>query len=118
MCALGVLARAARRYEVEVHAHVFLSNHYHLLVSVADVQQAAFDTIATLRAAGLRTVMLTGDQRLTEEAIGRALGVIDEGDAAILVLAIDLNQVRSRLAAYRSPVRPDVNHQQAVATFG
>ena len=38
---LGVLARAARRYEVEVHAYVFLSNHYHLLVSVSTAQQLA-----------------------------------------------------------------------------
>ena len=42
---LGVLARAARRYAVEVHGYAFLSNHYHLLVSVSDAQQlAAFMT--------------------------------------------------------------------------
>jgi Ca2+-transporting ATPase len=35
-------------------------------------------TIQRLRAAGLRTVMLTGDQRLTAEAIGRRLGMLDE----------------------------------------
>ena len=34
------------------------------------------DTIARLRAAGLRTVMLTGDQRVTAETIGRQLGVL------------------------------------------
>ena len=38
---LGVLARAARRSAVEVHAYVFLSNHYHLLVSVSSAQQLA-----------------------------------------------------------------------------
>ncbi len=37
----GVLARAARLAGVAVHAPVFLSNHYHLLVSVADSQQLA-----------------------------------------------------------------------------
>jgi Ca2+-transporting ATPase len=36
------------------------------------------ETIARLRAAGLRTVMLTGDQRLTAEAIGRELGVLED----------------------------------------
>jgi Ca2+-transporting ATPase len=41
------------------------------------------ETIEALRRAGLRTVMLTGDQRLTGEAIGRELGVIQEGDSAI-----------------------------------
>ncbi len=38
---LGVLARAARRYPVKVHAFVFLSNHYHLLLTVADAQRLA-----------------------------------------------------------------------------
>jgi Ca2+-transporting ATPase len=33
------------------------------------------DAIATLRGAGLRTVMITGDQKLTAEAIARDLGV-------------------------------------------
>jgi Ca2+-transporting ATPase len=41
------------------------------------------DTIARLRRAGLRTVMLTGDQRATAEAVGRSLGVLTEGDRAI-----------------------------------
>ena len=37
----GVLARAARLHEVKVHGHGFLSNHYHLLVSVLDALQLA-----------------------------------------------------------------------------
>ena len=38
---LGALGRAQRRYGVTIHAIVFLSNHYHLLISVRDVQQMA-----------------------------------------------------------------------------
>lgn len=38
---LGVLARAARLYPVEVHAFAFLSNHFHLLVTVASAQRLA-----------------------------------------------------------------------------
>jgi len=38
---LGVLARAARLYPVEVHAFAFLSNHFHLLVSVENAQRLA-----------------------------------------------------------------------------
>jgi P-type Ca2+ transporter type 2C len=34
------------------------------------------ETIGRLRAAGLRTVMLTGDQRLTAQAVGQELGVL------------------------------------------
>jgi Ca2+-transporting ATPase len=41
------------------------------------------ETIRRLRTAGLRTVMLTGDQRLTAEAIGRELGVLDAGAEAM-----------------------------------
>jgi REP element-mobilizing transposase RayT len=36
---IGILARAARLYEVEVCVCAFLSNHYHLLVWVRDAQQ-------------------------------------------------------------------------------
>ena len=38
---LGVLARAQRLYPVELHAFVFLSNHYHLLLSVENALQLA-----------------------------------------------------------------------------
>ena len=38
---MGALGRAQRRYGVEIHAFVFLSNHYHLLITVADVKQMA-----------------------------------------------------------------------------
>jgi Ca2+-transporting ATPase len=40
-------------------------------------------TIARLRAAGLRTVMITGDQRRTAEAIGRALGLLSSADQIV-----------------------------------
>lgn len=38
---LGVLGRAQRRTGVAIHAFVFLSTHYHLLVSVTDAAQLA-----------------------------------------------------------------------------
>ena len=37
----GVLARAVRLYPVEVHAFVFLGNHYHLLLSCANAERLA-----------------------------------------------------------------------------
>jgi Ca2+-transporting ATPase len=40
-------------------------------------------TIARLRDAGLRTVMLTGDQRLTAAAVGRELGLLSSEDQVI-----------------------------------
>ncbi len=38
---LGVLGRAQRKYPVDVHAFAFLSNHYHLLLSVPDAKRLA-----------------------------------------------------------------------------
>jgi Ca2+-transporting ATPase len=53
-------------------------------VGLADPPAAGVkETIAQLRQAGLRTIMLTGDQRLTAEAVGRELGVIEPGSSAI-----------------------------------
>jgi Ca2+-transporting ATPase len=40
-------------------------------------------TIARLRDAGMRTVMLTGDQRLTAAAVGRELGLLSSEDQVI-----------------------------------
>ncbi|MPZ21711.1 MAG: HAD-IC family P-type ATPase [Luteitalea sp.] len=52
------------------------------------------ETIARLHDAGLRTIMITGDQRLTAEAIGRELGVV-ETDAQV----IDGRELRALSAA-------------------
>jgi P-type Ca2+ transporter type 2C len=41
------------------------------------------ETVAGFRAAGIRTVMLTGDQRLTAEAIARELGVLAADDRVV-----------------------------------
>ncbi|HEY8468633.1 MAG TPA: cation-translocating P-type ATPase [Longimicrobiales bacterium] len=41
------------------------------------------ETIAAFRRAGIRVVMLTGDQRLTAEAIARDLGVLGPGDETL-----------------------------------
>lgn len=38
---VGILARAAERYDVEIHGYAMLSNHFHLLCSPADAQQLA-----------------------------------------------------------------------------
>lgn len=38
---LGVLARAARLYPVQIHAFVFLSNHFHLLLTVPSAHRLA-----------------------------------------------------------------------------
>ena len=53
-------------------------------VALADpVAPGVRSTVALLRGAGLRTVMITGDQRATAEAVGRAVGLVD-GPARIV----------------------------------
>jgi Ca2+-transporting ATPase len=54
------------------------------LVGIADPPaEGVLETIGILRAAGIRTVMITGDQRATAETIARELGVLREGERAI-----------------------------------
>jgi Ca2+-transporting ATPase len=59
------------------------------------------ETIARLRAAGLRTLMLTGDQRLTAETIGRQLGLALDGGGSLdgrELDALDAAALRERVA--------------------
>jgi Ca2+-transporting ATPase len=80
---LRVLALAAGRVERAQEAALdgltFLG-----FVGLMDPPAAGVkETIERLRAAGLRTLMLTGDQRLTAEAVGRALGVLAQGERVV-----------------------------------
>jgi REP element-mobilizing transposase RayT len=38
---LGIIGRAQQRYDIELHAFTFLSNHFHLLATVRDAAQLA-----------------------------------------------------------------------------
>jgi P-type Ca2+ transporter type 2C len=54
------------------------------LLAIADpVAKGVPETVALLRRAGLRTIMITGDQRGTAEAVGRAVGLFDGASAII-----------------------------------
>jgi cation transport ATPase len=49
------------------------------LVAVADpVRESARQAVQSLHVIGVTTVMLTGDQRRTAEAVARAVGIIDD----------------------------------------
>ncbi len=56
-------------------------------VGFAGIQDPAAEgvreTIDSLHGAGVRTVMITGDQAVTAEAVGRALGLLRDGDETI-----------------------------------
>jgi Ca2+-transporting ATPase len=61
------------------------------------------DTIRAFRDAGIRTVMLTGDQRLTAESVGRELGLLGPRDEALDGRELDrLSDAELREAVARS----------------
>jgi Ca2+-transporting ATPase len=65
--------------EEQLHGLVFLG-----LCGMSDPPAPEVQkTIARLRDAGIRTIMLTGDQRLTAEAIARILGIAAQGEETV-----------------------------------
>ncbi len=54
------------------------------LVGIVDpARPEARDAIRVARSAGIRSIMITGDHALTAEAIGRDLGIVEEGQRAV-----------------------------------
>jgi Ca2+-transporting ATPase len=77
------------------------------------------ETIVRLRDAGMRTVMLTGDQRLTAEAVGRQLGVLTD-EAQILsgpeLDAMSRDELEARVARISGYSRISPEHKLAIVT--
>ena len=73
-----------RRRRGETVMFVAIDGRLAGLLGVADpVKPGAREALATLRAEGLRIVMLTGDDRLTAEAVAREVG-LDDVEANVL----------------------------------
>jgi Cu+-exporting ATPase len=80
---LGAQAEARRR-EGQTVLFVAVDGKAAALIAVADpIKASAPGALAALKRAGLRIVMLTGDDRTTAEAVGRRLG-LDEVAAEVL----------------------------------
>ena len=72
------------RHEGMTAVFVAIDDRIAGIVGIADpLKPTTANAIAALRAAGIRVVMLTGDNRTTADAIGRKLG-IDEIEAEIM----------------------------------
>jgi Ca2+-transporting ATPase len=77
------------------------------------------ETIALLRRAGMRTVMLTGDQRLTAEAVGRDLGVLSAGSDVLSgrdVDALSGPELEARVATVGAFSRISPEHKLSIVT--
>ncbi|HZT43813.1 MAG TPA: HAD-IC family P-type ATPase [Chthonomonadaceae bacterium] len=79
---LGIARGALQPGEVWHEGHSQLT--WIGLVGMEDpVRSQAHEAIEQLRTAGIRTLMLTGDQRITAETVGRAVGLGENGDIRV-----------------------------------
>ncbi len=71
----------AEALAAQAHSIIFLSVDGHCVGGIAiqdSLRPDALETVQALRQQNLQVLMLTGDQRLTAEAIGRSLGLENE----------------------------------------
>lgn len=77
------------------------------LISMMDPPRAeSVQAVADAKSAGIRTVMITGDHKVTATAIAREIGIFEEGDMALTGAELDamsddkLDQVIHQVAVY------------------
>ncbi|HEU5041752.1 MAG TPA: cation-translocating P-type ATPase, partial [Gemmatimonadales bacterium] len=77
------------------------------------------ETISAFRAAGMRTVMLTGDQQLTASTVATELGLLGPGDGVLDGRAVDkLSDAELRAAAGRTAVYSRVSPEAKLRIVG
>ena len=52
-------------------------------------REEVFDSIQTCKKAGIKPVMITGDHKLTAQAIAKELGILSEGEECLTGLELD-----------------------------
>ena len=77
------------------------------LISMMDPpREESKDAVADAKRAGIRTVMITGDHKITATAIAKQIGIFQEGDEAITGVELDtmtedeLDQMIDRISVY------------------
>lgn len=91
--ALRVLAFGYKRLP-ENQTELTISDEYDLvlvgLMAMMDPpREAVYHAIAETKAAGIRTIMITGDHKTTAEAIGRNIGLMTDDDIAVTGQELD-----------------------------
>jgi P-type Ca2+ transporter type 2C len=87
------------------------------LVGLLDPARAGVaDAVRACRGAGIRVVMVTGDQPATAQSIARAVGLIDDDDATVIrgrdLKPVDQMSAAEREAALRAPIFARVDPAQ------
>ena len=73
------------------------------------------DAIAACRRAGIRVVMLTGDQPATARTIARAVGIVEDEHAEVLHGAVDLADVDDLATRLDAPIFARISPEQKLA---
>lgn len=60
-----------------------------LVAMVDPPREESIQAVADAKSAGIRTVMITGDHKITAAAIARQIGIFDEGDRAVTGMELD-----------------------------
>jgi len=87
---LGIAYRPIEKQPEELDDTIERGLHLLGLVGILDpARPEARESVKVAKAAGIRTVMITGDHALTAEAIARDLGILEEGQHAITGNTLD-----------------------------
>ncbi len=97
---LGLLGESAKRFEVDIHAYVLMSNHFHLLATPG----AADSLPRMMQAVGRRYVRYFNDSQKRSGTLweGRYKSTLIQADRYLLACMVymDLNPVRAGLVGH------------------
>jgi Ca2+-transporting ATPase len=97
---LRIIALAHGKVDAPRHDRVRDLTFVGLAAMIDPPAPGVLDTVRSFRRAGIRTVMITGDQKLTAEAIGRDLGVLGDGEE--MLDSSDLAHLEDAQLAHRA----------------
>lgn len=87
---LRVLAFAYKYSDEKLTVDTEYNYTFSGLISMMDPPRAeSVDAVAAAKKAGIRTVMITGDHKITASAIAKKIGIFEDGDMAVTGMELD-----------------------------
>ncbi len=87
---LRVLAFAYKESDEELNIETEYGYTFLGLVSMVDPpREESIEAVANAKKAGIKTVMITGDHKITAVAIAKKIGIFEDGDMALTGLELD-----------------------------